>query len=116
MSYYDELTNEEKMVVNAEIQNSGKNIVVAYLLWFFLGALGGHRFYLGKNGSGLTQALLTILGYATLFFIVGGVLLLALGIWLIMDLFMISQEIERSKEAIKESKAKDYLAKRQTQA
>ncbi len=26
---------------------------VAYLLWFFLGLVGGHRFYLGKIGTGV---------------------------------------------------------------
>jgi TM2 domain-containing membrane protein YozV len=26
---------------------------VAYLLWFFLGIVGGHKFYLGKTGMGI---------------------------------------------------------------
>jgi len=30
-----------------------KSKLVAYLLWFFLGFLSLHRFYLGKIGSGL---------------------------------------------------------------
>ena len=30
-----------------------KSKVVAYLLWFFLGSLSAHRFYLGKVGSGI---------------------------------------------------------------
>lgn len=25
----------------------------AYLLWFFLGVVGGHKFYLGKTGTGI---------------------------------------------------------------
>lgn len=30
-----------------------KSVGVAYALWFFLGVLGAHRFYLGRVGSGL---------------------------------------------------------------
>eukprot|EP01111_Echinosteliopsis_oligospora_P010452 TRINITY_DN324_c0_g1_i1.p1 TRINITY_DN324_c0_g1~~TRINITY_DN324_c0_g1_i1.p1 ORF type:complete len:130 (+),score=25.53 TRINITY_DN324_c0_g1_i1:223-612(+) len=30
-----------------------KDIVVAYILWFFLGLLGIHRFYLGRTVSGI---------------------------------------------------------------
>lgn len=29
-----------------------KELVVAYLLWFFLGIFGAHHFYLGKVGRG----------------------------------------------------------------
>jgi len=52
-----------------------KSKTVAYLLWFFLGALSAHRFYLGKTGSGiiylLTLQLLGI-GWVVDFFILGG--------------------------------------------
>ncbi len=41
-----------------------KDVGVAYLLWFFLGALGAHKFYLGRIGMGVlyifTGALLGI--------------------------------------------------------
>jgi TM2 domain-containing membrane protein YozV len=30
-----------------------KSKTTAYLLWFFLGWLSAHRFYLGKTGSGI---------------------------------------------------------------
>jgi TM2 domain-containing membrane protein YozV len=30
-----------------------KSKLIAYLLWFFLGFISMHRFYLGKVGSGL---------------------------------------------------------------
>ena len=53
---------------------SDKKILPAFLLCFFLGFLGIHRFYVGKTGSGVAQ-LLTC----------GG-----LGIWALVDLIIIA--------------------------
>ena len=54
--------------------SSEKGFVPTLLLCFFLGALGVHRFYVGKIGTGLLQ-LVTF----------GG-----LGIWVMVDLIMIA--------------------------
>ena len=37
-----------------------KQKIVAFLLAFFLGALGVHNFYLGQTGMGVAQLILTI--------------------------------------------------------
>lgn len=54
-----------------------KSKVVAYLLWFFLGGLGFHRFYLNKIGTGilwfLTIGLLGIGWFIDLFTLGGQV-------------------------------------------
>lgn len=52
---------------------SEKDWLVTLLLCWFLGAVGGHRFYVGKIGTGILQ-LLTM----------GGC-----GIWIIIDLIMV---------------------------
>ena len=52
---------------------SDKGFVPTILLCFFLGALGVHRFYVGKIGTGILQ-LLTL----------GG-----LGIWVLIDFIII---------------------------
>jgi hypothetical protein len=52
---------------------SEKRILPAFLLCFFLGVFGAHRFYVGKHGTGLLQ-LLTL----------GG-----LGIWAFVDLILL---------------------------
>ncbi len=51
-----------------------KRILPAFLLCFFLGCFGIHRFYVGKTGSGVAQ-LLTL----------GG-----LGIWAFIDLIILA--------------------------
>jgi TM2 domain-containing membrane protein YozV len=61
-----------------------KSTGAAYLLWFFLGGFGAHRFYLGRTGSAVTQLLLLLLGWIPFF--MGWV---ALGIWWIVDAFLI---------------------------
>ena len=38
--------------------------IIAALLWFFLGTLGIHWFYLGENGKGFTRLGLFLGGYA----------------------------------------------------
>lgn len=52
---------------------SEKRILPAFLLCFFLGCFGAHRFYVGKIGTGILQ-LVTL----------GG-----LGIWALIDFIMI---------------------------
>ena len=68
---------------------SPKSKMTAALLAFFLGSLGIHRFYAGKIGTGIVLLLLTIIGYVTIFVVVGYFLLSAVGIWVLIDFIMI---------------------------
>lgn len=43
-----ELSDQELMLVNSEVEKNSKNAVVAYLLWWFTGFMGGHRYYFGR--------------------------------------------------------------------
>jgi len=71
-------------------ESGKKSTGIAYVLWFFTGGLGGHRFYLGRIGSAVAQLALTILGWTLLLAAGFGLLLLIpLGIWLLVDLFLI---------------------------
>ena len=66
-----------------------KSMGVAYLLAIFLGGLGIHRFYLGSTTLAVVQLVLTIAGFALTLAIVGWFMLAAVGIWVIVDLFLI---------------------------
>ena len=56
-----------------------KTALVAYLLWFFLGMLGGHNFYLKRTGVAVAQLILTLTLVGMLITIV----------WVIVDAFLI---------------------------
>ncbi|HJS09946.1 TM2 domain-containing protein [Sphingopyxis sp.] len=73
-----------QMMYDANRKSAG----VAYLLWFFVGGFGAHRFYLGRTGTAIAQLMLLLLGWLPLF--TGWI---ALGIWLIVDLFLVSQMV-----------------------
>ena len=75
----------EQVSVSAD----GRSMAVAYLLWFFLGVFGVHRFYLGHFGSGVAQAVLSICAYALSVVLVGLVLLIPVLIWWLVDAFLI---------------------------
>src|SRR5690625_7789652 len=59
------LDEKQLSIVQSELENQKKSMVVAYLLWFFLGGAGAHRFYIGKTGSAITMLVLFLLGWAT---------------------------------------------------
>lgn len=66
-----------------------KSIVVAYLLWFFLGMFGVHRFYLGRTGSGLLLLLLTLVSGVLYIVIVGMILMGIPALWWLIDALLI---------------------------
>ncbi len=47
------INNQNQNVQSQQIQGNVKNKWVALLLWFFLGLVGGHKFYEGKVGMGI---------------------------------------------------------------
>ncbi|WP_171013015.1 NINE protein [Arcobacter arenosus] len=61
-----------------------KSVVLAYLLWWFLGWLGIHRLYAGMSKWWL-YPVLGLVGAITVFILVGYVILLGLFIWWIID-------------------------------
>ena len=67
-----------------------RSMTAAYLLWFFLGQFGGHRFYNGKTGSAVAILLLSIFGIILLAaYGLGLLLLIPVWIWVLADAFLI---------------------------
>lgn len=73
-------TTEDMILIEQRAANEKKSAGAAYLLWFFLGWLSAHRFYLGKP----VTAILQIFSY---FILIGFV-------WWLIDLFLIPSIIE----------------------
>lgn len=79
-----DLSPEQLSMVQSEYEDKKKNPVIAYLLWFFLGGLGGHRYYLGNIGMGIGMTLT-----------LGG-----LGIWTLIDVFFINGRLKEINNGI----------------
>jgi len=82
------LTTAELSLIEQRVANDGPNIVLAYLLWFFLWFVSAHRFYLGRPGT----AILQILSY----------LILIGFVWLLIDAFLIPGMIREKQNEIRE--------------
>lgn len=73
-------------------ESNRKSVGIAYLLWFFLGGFGVHRFYSGHTKSAVLQMVLciSVIGW------------LVLAPWLIIDLFLIPGLVrERNVETLR---------------
>ncbi|WP_307365354.1 NINE protein [Brevundimonas sp. SORGH_AS_0993] len=82
-------------------ESNKKSVGVAYLLWFFTGGVGGHRFYLGRTGSAVFQLVLAILGWTLLLAAGFGLLfLIPLGIWLLIDAFTLGGMVSEQNNAL----------------
>ena len=71
------LSNDTRALMLFEANK--KTALVAYLLWFFVGILGGHNFYLKRTGVAVTQLILSIT-------VVGLVITV---VWVLVDAFLI---------------------------
>lgn len=68
-----------------------KSLLVAYLLWFFLGYVGAHRFYLGRTLSGLIMLILSAVTLVLTLVSFGflGFVWAVVGLWWLIDALLI---------------------------
>lgn len=84
----DESTHQQML-----FEANRKSVAATYLLWFFVGVFGAHRFYAGSKKTGLIQL-------ALLFSVIGWLVLIP---WLLADLFLIPGMVrDRNMELIEE--------------
>lgn len=96
-----ELDPGQMALFNSEMVKYQKNVGLAYVLWFFLGTLGGHKFYLGKGKQGVLYLLLTIVAGISLgsggqvIFVICAVIL---GVMLLIDLLTMAKQTQQVNE------------------
>jgi TM2 domain-containing membrane protein YozV len=94
------LSTAQLSLIEQRVSNDGPSAPVAYLLWFFFGLLGGHRFYLGRVGSGVVQALLSITVFG----------LFISAPWVLIDLFLINGMMLERRDQIRHRLMTEYMA------
>lgn len=91
----------DKLYVEQRIANERPSVIVAYVLWFFLGVFGVHRMYLGRVVSGLMMLALTVLGFIP---ILGLPFWLIVGAWWLIDVVltssMINDDVNRMRHTL----------------
>lgn len=83
-----------------QFEANKKSIGLAFVFWLFTGGVGGHRFYLGRTGSAVGQLVLSLLGWVTLVAGIGLVFLGILGIWLLVDVFLLAPMVREQNNAL----------------
>lgn len=114
----ENLSDKQINILNSELRNQRKSVGIAYLLYIFFGAIGVHQFYLGKWKRGLLYLILTISGWfmgglgfisAGSYnnsasggqFILGFIMLVIVGIFLLIDLFTIPKQVRKLHNNLK---------------
>lgn len=88
------LTTAQLQLIEQRVANEGPSPLVAYLLWGFLGVFSAHRFYLGRPGSAILQ-ICTLYG---------------LGIWWLIDVFLISGMLRQKRDALRQKLTVELMA------
>jgi len=77
-----------------------KSVLVAYILWFFLGWLGAHRFYLGRVPTAVAQFALCAVSWILSFVLIGYLGFALLGLWWLLDAVLIPGMAQRHNNAL----------------
>lgn len=87
-----------QMIYDANKKSQG----VTYLLWLILGGIGAHRYYIGRTATGVVYTVLWLSG-----FLLALIPWIAVGIWWIIDAFLIPGMVREKNMSIADSFAFD---------
>ena len=84
----EELSTEQREMFDQEYDKIRKGVLATYLLWFFFGFIGLHKFYVRKTGIGV------------LYIFTGGLFVIG---WII-DIFIIPMQVREVNDTIAKDK------------
>jgi TM2 domain-containing membrane protein YozV len=79
---------------------SPKSRLATALFAFFLGDFGAHRFYVGKTGTAIVMLVLGLIGWASVWFLVGIPFLVVVGIWRLVDFILAVAGMMRDSQGL----------------
>lgn len=83
-------------------ESGKKSSGICYLLWFFLGGFGAHRFYLGPTRSAIAMLVISIVSWILIFVAIGALGFIVIGIWWIVDAFLIPGIVRDNNQALQQ--------------
>ena len=86
-------SRQRLILAEARLANQKKSLILAFFLWFVLGGLGAHNFYLNRAIQGVIKILLLVLAFPS-----GGATFIILVIWWVIDAFFLSSWIAADTE------------------
>lgn len=66
-----------------------KSVLIAYLLWFFLGWVGAHRIYAGRIASGLFMLVFWCASFVLSYVLIGYLGFAVIGLWWLVDALLV---------------------------
>lgn len=101
-----DLSDREYQMLESRMRDYDKSHGLAYVLWFFLGSLGVHKFYIGKVMMGFVYPILSMIAFVNFIVTIASpenfgwwiIPLMILGFLLIYDLITIPGQIRSVKE------------------
>jgi TM2 domain-containing membrane protein YozV len=98
-----EITQEDMIAIELRTDEESKAPFQAYVLWFFLGWLGAHRFYIRHSKSGLAMLLLSLslVGFPISFF------------WWLFDSVRLGGLLQEERDLVRDRIARETLELKQ---
>ncbi|MDA1062208.1 MAG: TM2 domain-containing protein [Chloroflexi bacterium] len=92
-----ELDTRELMLLDAGTRDRARNQAAAWILWFLLGGLGAHRFYMGSPVYGAVMLVVNLV-LTVLTVLTSGLWLPAAAVWWLVEAFLLPGLIRADRE------------------